>query len=142
MATHEPQVKKNSTHILVVDDHPNTAHMLARALSLLGPNVTVISATSGREALEKTEATGVDILFTDMVMPEMTGMELIEKLRARPAGSPAYIYLITAYDVSDLRVTAQRLGVKEVLIKPVRPERIYQIALQALEEMKHSRPPT
>src|SRR5512141_859424 len=141
MATQEPQVTTNPARILVVDDHPNTAHMLARALSQLGPNVIVISATSGREALDKTEATGVDILFTDMVMPEMTGLELIEKLRARPAASPAYIYLITAYDVSDLRDTAQRLGVKEVLIKPVRPERIYQIALQALEEMMHSRPP-
>ncbi|HJW28975.1 MAG TPA: response regulator [Saprospiraceae bacterium] len=141
MATHEPQVTTNPARILVVDDHPNTAHMLARALSQLGPNVIVISATSGREALEKTVATGVDILFTDMVMPEMTGMELIEKLRARPAVSPAYIYLITAYDVPDLKVTAQRLGVKEVLIKPVRPERIYQIAVQALEEMKHSHLP-
>lgn len=141
MATQEPQVTTNPARILVVDDHPNTAHMLARALSLIGPNVIVISATSGREALEKTEATGVDILFTDMVMPEMSGMELIEKLRVRPVGSPAYIYLITAYDVPDLRVTAQRLGIKEVLIKPVHPERVSQIAVQALEEMKHSHLP-
>lgn len=141
MATHEPQVTTNPARILVVDDHPNTAHMLARALSQLGPNVSVISATSAREALEKTEAAGVDILFTDMVMPEMTGIELIEKLLARPVGSPAYIYLITAYDVPDVRATAQRLGIKEVLIKPVRPERIYQIAVQALEEMKHSHSP-
>jgi signal transduction histidine kinase/DNA-binding response OmpR family regulator len=133
---------KEQVRILVVDDHPNTAATLARALAQLGPIVNVISATSGHDALEKVKTVGVDILFTDMIMPEMTGLELIEKMQKHPAGKPAYTYLVTAYDVPGLKVTAQRLKVNEVIVKPVRPERIFQIATNAIEEMKHSTRPT
>ena len=127
----------DQVRILVVDDHPNTAATLARALAQLGPTVDVVSAASGREALEKVKNKGVDILFTDMIMPEMTGLELIEKMKSHPAGRPAYTYLVTAYDVPGLKVTAQRLKVNEVIVKPVRPERICQIATQAMEEMNN-----
>ncbi|HAX69227.1 MAG TPA: hypothetical protein DCY14_06460, partial [Anaerolineae bacterium] len=113
--------------ILIVDDHPSTATTLARALTQLGPAVDVVSATNGLEALEKVKDKGVDILITDMIMPEMTGLELIEKMQSHPGGRPAHTYLVTAYDVPGLKVTAQRLKVDEVLIKPIRPERIYQI---------------
>jgi signal transduction histidine kinase/PleD family two-component response regulator len=132
---------KEQVRILVVDDHPNTAATLARALSQLGTGVNVVSASSGPDALEKVKNIGVDILFTDMIMPEMTGLELIEKLQSHPAGRPAYTYLVTAYDVPGLKVTAQRLKVNEVIVKPVRPERICQIAVNAIEEMKHSTKP-
>ncbi|MBK8780778.1 MAG: response regulator [Anaerolineales bacterium] len=127
----------DQVRILVVDDHPNTAATLARALAQLGPSVDVVSAASGREALDKVKNKGVDILFTDMIMPEMTGLELIEKMKNHPAGRPAYTYLVTAYDVPGLKVTAQRLKVNEVIVKPVRPERICQIATQAMEEMNN-----
>lgn len=127
--------------ILVVDDHPNTAATLARALAQLGPTVDVVSAASGREALDKVKNKGVDILFTDMIMPEMTGLELIEKMKNHSAGRPAYTYLVTAYDVPGLKVTAQRLKVTEVIVKPVRPERICQIATQAMEEMNNVNQP-
>ncbi len=131
----------NPIRILVVDDHPNTAATLARALTQLGASVNVLSATSGHDALEKIKGSGVDILFTDMIMPEMTGLELIEKMQKHPTGKPAYTYLVTAYDVPGLKVTAHRLKVNEVIIKPVRPERICQIAAHAIEEMKHSTRP-
>jgi two-component system, OmpR family, phosphate regulon sensor histidine kinase PhoR len=127
--------------ILVVDDHPNTANTLARALSQIGPAVDVVSAVSGHEALDKVKNKGVDILITDMIMPEMTGLELIEKMQNHHGGRPSYTYLVTAYDVPGLKVTARRLKVNEVIVKPVRPERIYQIATQAIEEMKHASRP-
>ncbi len=142
-----PMNTPDNTHadqvcILVVDDHPNTANTLARALALLGPSVEVISAISGHEALDKVKNKGVDILFTDMIMPEMTGLELIERMQKHPGGRPAFTYLVTAYDVPGLKVTAHRLKVNEVIVKPVRPERICQIATQAMSEMKHATQPT
>ena len=128
--------------ILIVDDHPSTATTLARALTQLGPTVDVVSATNGLEALEKVKDKGVDILITDMIMPEMTGLELIEKMQSHPGGRPAHTYLVTAYDVPGLKVTAQRLKVDEVLIKPIRPERIYQIVARNMDDMKQAtRPP-
>lgn len=126
--------------ILVVDDHPNTATTLARALSQLGPGVEVRSATSGNNALEQVRDGAADILITDMIMPEMTGLELIEKLQNHPAGCPTFSFLITAYDVPGLQVTASRLNVKEIIIKPVRPERICQVVTQAMEEMEQAKP--
>ncbi|HKY53781.1 MAG TPA: response regulator, partial [Anaerolineales bacterium] len=127
--------------ILVVDDHPNTATTLARALSQLGPKVEVKSATNGHEAIEHVNDGATDILITDMIMPGMTGLELIEKLQRHPAGRPTFSFLVTAYDVPGLKVTARRLQVKDVIVKPVHPERICQIINEAIEEMDHSRSP-
>jgi signal transduction histidine kinase/DNA-binding response OmpR family regulator len=126
--------------ILVVDDHPTTATTLARALSKLGPGVEVISATSGREALERVEGRAADILITDMIMPEMNGLELVEKLQNHPGGRPAHILLITAYDVPGLKETARRAKVDEVIVKPVRPERICQIVSGFLDEWSRAQP--
>ena len=94
--------------ILVVDDHPNTAATLARALSVLGPRVDISSATSGVQALNQVNHDAVDILITDMIMPEMTGLELIEKLQNRPAGRPTFSFLVTEYEVPGLKVSARR----------------------------------
>jgi CheY-like chemotaxis protein len=102
METKTIPTNTNAIRILVVDDHPNTASTLARALAQLGPGVHVTSATSGHEALTKVKDSAVDILITDMIMPEMTGLELIEKLQNHPGGRPAYTYLVTAYDVPGL----------------------------------------
>ena len=126
--------------ILVVDDHPNTAATLARALSLLGPRVDISSATSGFQALNCVNNGAIDILITDMIMPEMTGLELIEQLQSHPAGRPTFSFLVTAYEVPGLKVSARRLKVKDVILKPVHPERICQIISKAIEEMDHARP--
>jgi signal transduction histidine kinase len=124
-----------SARVLIVDDHPNTALTLSRAISQLGPGIEVISATNGKTALERVRDGAVDLLITDMMMPEMNGLELIEKLKSHPGGRPTYTILITAYDVPGLRESARRLKVDETIIKPVRPERVCQIVSQALGNM-------
>lgn len=126
--------------ILVVDDHPNTASTLARALSQIGSTVDVRSATNGQDALEQIKDKPIDILLTDMIMPDMTGLELVEILRKAPKGQPTFIFLMTAYDVPGLKETARRLKVKEIVIKPVHPERIRQIISEAIQEMKQAAP--
>ena len=134
-----------SARVLIVDDHPNTALTLSRAISQLGPGIEVISATNGKTALERVKDGAVDLLITDMMMPEMNGLELIEKLRSHPGGYPTYTMLITAYDVPGLRESARRLKVDEIIIKPVRPERVCQIASQVfgnINKAKKSPPKT
>jgi len=126
--------------ILVVDDHPNTANMLARAISRLGSHVEVVSATSGNEALKHAENGAVDILITDMMMPEMTGMELIEMLNDQPSISPAVSFLLTAHDSLVVREIAQRLNVKQVISKPVHPEWICQLISQTIAELNQVEP--
>ncbi|HET9912800.1 MAG TPA: EAL domain-containing protein [Anaerolineales bacterium] len=122
-------------HILVVDDHPNTATTLARAISQLGDGINVISATSGKEALKYASDDTVDVLITDMMMPGMNGLELIEELQAHSTGRIPYTILMTAYDVPGLKEITRRLKIHNTIIKPVPTERICQIVKQALDNM-------
>jgi signal transduction histidine kinase/DNA-binding response OmpR family regulator len=128
--------------VLVVDDHPGTATTLARAISQLGPGLEVLSACSGKEALEQVGDNSVDILITDMMMPGMNGLELIERMQAHPAGRPAHSILITAYDIPGLKETARRLKVDETIIKPFRPERICQIVSNSMQSLERYTAPT
>ncbi|HSK87275.1 MAG TPA: response regulator [Anaerolineales bacterium] len=134
--------KQASVRILVVDDHPNTATTLARAISQLGDGINVISATSGQQALEYANEDTVDVLITDMMMPGMNGLELIEHLQAHPAGRPLHIILMTAYDVPGLKETTRRLNIHNTIIKPVPTERICQIVKQVLENMDSANVPS
>lgn len=128
-------------HILIVDDHPNTATTLARAVSQMGPRVEVFAATSGRQAIERVRDHAADILITDMIMPEMNGLELLEKMQDHPGGRPAHVILITAYDVPGLKETARRLKVNEIIAKPVRPERICQIVEKIMKDWEQTKQP-
>jgi signal transduction histidine kinase/CheY-like chemotaxis protein len=131
----------HQARILVVDDHPGMATTLARAISQIRPGIEAISANSSKMALEQIGDGAVDMVITDMMMPDMNGLELIEVLRARPAGRPTFTILITAYDIPGLKESARRLKVNETIIKPFRPEYICQIVGKALDEMGHSKQP-
>ena len=89
------------------------------------------------DALEKVESGSVDVLITDLMMPKMNGLELIERLQTHPAGRPTYTILITAYDVPGLKETARRLKVNETMVKPVRPEHICRVIGKMLEATGH-----
>jgi CheY-like chemotaxis protein len=124
---------RDPVRIVLVDDHPNTARTLARAISRLREGLEVLSATSGPQALELAGHGAVDILVTDMMMPGMNGFELIERLQAHAAGRPLHTILMTAYDVPGLQDMTRRLNVQATLIKPVPTERICQIVNQVLD---------
>lgn len=98
-------IKNNPVKLLIVDDHPNTAAMLARVLSKFDTPVEITTASGGEEALELVGDQGVDILITDFMMPGVNGLELIEKLKG--SQKPAHIILITAYDTPGLAISAQ-----------------------------------
>lgn len=138
MSIDNSTISSHRIRILVVDDNPGTAITLARAIARLSPNLEVLSATDGPMALEQVKGETVDLLITDMMMPDMNGLELIEKLRSHPGGRPRYIILITAYDVLGLKESARHLKVNETLIKPIHPERICQIVSKALEDLQPS----
>ena len=119
--------------VLVVDDHPSSASMLARVIAQLGPSVEVIAAEGGDQALEIMRGKCVDVLVTDLVMPGVTGLELIERMQRLPCNRPAYTILMTAYDVPGLKEIARRLMVNEVVRKPIPPESLCRIVADAIE---------
>ena len=109
--------------ILIVDDHPNTGSTLARILEGTLTSVEILTALDGREALEII-GDGVDVLIVDYLMPDMTGLELIEQLRTLPIRQPARTILISAHHSAELVKRSWQLQVDDFLVKPVHPEEI------------------
>ena len=101
--------------VLVVDDYLPLAKSLAEILHLFGFEVK--TANSGAEALRVLRAHPVDILLTDVMMPDMNGVELYrETKKIRPSLTAI---LMTAYAADDLLQQGLKEGIKTVLDKPV-----------------------
>ena len=104
-----------SISILIVDDNPSMASSLADILEVKG--FEVYTAHSGAEALEILREHPVDILLTDVRMPDMNGVELY---RATRQTHPHLItVLMTAYAADDIIQQGMAEGIKTVLQKPV-----------------------
>lgn len=82
--------------ILVVDDEADIALTLQTFIELHG--FRVVLAYDGVEALQKVQEDPPDLIVTDITMPRMDGLELIEKLRESPSGGEIPIVLISAHD--------------------------------------------
>jgi len=123
------------THILIVDDHPNTASMLARTLEAasFSKQVEIRTASNGEEALQLSREKKIDVLIVDFMMPRMNGLELVEALSGLGA-KPGYIIFITAHSKPELWTLAKRLGVDRHLIKPIKPDEIQAIIRELLEK--------
>jgi CheY-like chemotaxis protein len=104
-----------SLSILVVDDNPSMASALADVLDVKG--FEVHAATSGEEALEILQAHPVDILLTDVIMPDMDGLALYRA--TRKTHPRLTTILMTAYAADDLIQKGMAEGIKTVLSKPV-----------------------
>ena len=78
--------------VLVVDDEPAIAHTLRE---LLSPQHQVLSATSGREALALLAGDDFDVVFCDLMMPGMSGMELYHRIRADRPGLESRVVFMT-----------------------------------------------
>jgi CheY-like chemotaxis protein len=106
----------NAGIVLVVDDEQGIRDMLARHLRFVGHEV--LRAGNGREALEILERQCVDVVVTDLVMPEMDGVALMRALRE---GYPTVPFIaITGHVELRHLLTAMRLGAEDCLFKPLR----------------------
>jgi putative two-component system response regulator len=105
--------------ILLVEDEPTELNMLADMLKPLGH--AVLCASSGEQALERIAKQPPDLALVDLLMPGMTGFELIKRLKLNKATSDIPIIVVSGLsDVSD-RVRALEAGADEYLNKPVHP---------------------
>lgn len=114
--------------ILVVDDEQFMVHTLAKILEVLGYDV--ISAFGGREAFDKYMAERVDLVVSDVHMPDMNGIELMTSIKSRDPEFP--VILVTGYGVEDARKTAGEYHADGFLGKPFRIEELRQIIEKAL----------
>ena len=106
---------RDTATILVVDDNPSMAKTLADIMSIKG--FEVCAAYSGLEALAILQSQPVDILLTDVIMPDMNGVELYRK--TRKAFPKLTTILMTAYAADDIIHQGLAEGIKTVLTKPL-----------------------
>lgn len=131
-----------SVRVLVVDDHPTTASTLARAIARIGPEIEALSANSGEQALELAQTWIPDILITDMMMPGINGLELIDELQSRTRHQQLYSIVITAYNITEIKLASQRLNIGAIIVKPIKPERICQLVANAIKTLSVKLPET
>jgi CheY-like chemotaxis protein len=116
--------------VLVVDDDPVVAKSFDRVLA--GKGYAVITAASGQEALTKLETEDYDVVFTDIKMPGMSGLEMAEKVKASRPWLP--VVIVTGYGSPDNEARAEAAGVSGFLRKPLSPEMIEGSAQKAFSE--------
>ena len=114
--------------VLVVDDKPNMLRLLSR---ILGRSYDVTTANGGREAFVLLAENEFDLVVTDVRMPDVGGMEVLE--RTRELLPYAQVVMMTAYGEISQAVEAMRRGAIDYITKPFEPEVIEVIAEKALE---------
>ena len=114
--------------ILVVDDDPVVGKSFDRVLSQKG--YTVTTAENAKEALRKLQEGNYDVVYTDIRMPGMDGLELAERVKARQPWTP--VVIVTGYGTSANEERAKAAGVCAFLQKPLSPEMIEGSAIEAM----------
>jgi len=111
--------------VLVVDDDPNMSKMLVTVLVDLGYDI--LPANNGIEALKVLQHEQVDLIFTDIVMPEMDGFELCEEVRLSTEWRNLPIVAVSTYTDSHYMTRALLVGANDYLTKPIEASRVEKV---------------
>ena len=115
--------------ILVVDDESNYLTVMETLLGEAG--YEVLTAPSAIEALKISAAADLDLVLTDMKMPKMTGIELLEKLQHLQPDLP--VIIMTAFGTVEKAVSAMKKGAFDYILKPFKNEEIMVTIAKALK---------
>lgn len=111
--------------ILITDDSRTMRTIIRRALRQAGfEPENVFEAEHGRAALDTLEKESIDIIFTDINMPEMNGVELIQAVRASEKWQGIPIVVISTESADDFVQQAMAEGANQFLSKPFTPEQV------------------
>jgi DNA-binding NtrC family response regulator len=113
MASHSASISAKG-RILVIDDEPDIRESLETLLESEGFGVEL--AQNGTEGLQKLETRGYDIVLLDLMMPDKSGMEVLQEFRLRDQVTP--VFMITAYGSVEAAVQALKLGATDYFSKP------------------------
>ena len=119
--------------ILVVDDEPSAVELLTEFLT--AKNHTVISASNGEEALQKVKEERPHLIFLDVLMPKMSGLDVLKKIRE--IDKEVGVIMVTAVHEEEIGRQALKLGAFDFITKPIDLEYLekslwHKIALMTL----------
>jgi CheY-like chemotaxis protein len=128
--------------VLIVDDSPIMRAMLKKALDLSGHALSSVhEAGDGIEALEYLAKGKVSIVFADIHMPRMGGLELIEKMSLDPRYESLAVVVVSSDATEKHQERLMKLGVRAILRKPFRPEQIRALIRSLTKDEKREGQP-
>ena len=132
-----------SWSILVVDDSATARSQLRVAFEAKGAKV--LEAENGREGLWRARAEKVDLIFSDIHMPVMDGLQMIQELRKHPDYAAVPIFVLTSDAAGTRAAEGKKAGANAWIIKPINPELLWKAVEKALfgrQSGSHAKSPT
>lgn len=111
--------------ILVVDDSETVRQVLQ--LTLTNAGFDVVEAEDGLEALDKLAHNSVDMMITDLNMPNMDGLDLIKKVREDGAHRFTPIVMLTTESSEEKKLAGRKAGASGWIVKPFKPEQLLKV---------------
>jgi two-component system chemotaxis response regulator CheY len=118
----------NVKKILVTEDSPTMRSFLTATIEAIG-GYTVIEATNGFDALRLLPREQIDLIITDINMPDINGLELISYVRNNPNYHSIPLFIISTESSEKDRERGMALGANEYLVKPFLPERLQKLII-------------
>jgi two-component system alkaline phosphatase synthesis response regulator PhoP len=128
------------TRILIVEDDPDIAELMARYLDKAG--FTTERAASGRDALHAVGARPPELIVLDLMLPHVDGLEVCRLLRANEATAAIPIIMVTARADESERIVGLELGADDYLAKPFSPNELVARVRALLRRAQRGAPPT
>jgi len=108
--------------VMIIDDQASTRKLLKH---FLGSNYKVVEKANGKEALDSLAAgTKIDAVITDVLMPEMTGIDFLRNYKTQTAGNPLPVIMLSSVENSTEKLKCFQLGARDYVTKPFNPEEL------------------
>ena len=120
--------------VLIVDDEPNILILMEQALEKLEEenDVELLTAKNGLEALEIIKSQKPDLVFLDVMMPKMSGLEVCDTVKNKLAMENIYIIMLTAKGQEFDKQSGIAVGADLYMTKPFRPKEVLQKSREVL----------
>jgi two-component system, chemotaxis family, chemotaxis protein CheY len=121
-------------NVLIADDSMIIRKMISKTLNISGLDIgEIYFAENGKEALKQLKENWIDIIFSDINMPEMNGIEMIEELRKENLLGSIPVVIISTERSRERIETLKAMGVKAYMRKPFVPEEFYRVVRDLLQ---------
>jgi len=121
--------------ILIVDDEITVCKSIRQAL--LHPDYEIDMALSGEEALQKDEVKRYEVIIADLMMPGLSGLDLLKALKAK--NTQAKVVMVTGYPTMKTTVQAMQIGAFDYLPKPFLPAELRALVARTLAAVDKER---
>ena len=116
--------------ILIVDDEPHILMLMKQTLEEFEESIHIHTAENGREALDFIQKNKPDLVFLDVMLPYISGLEICKQVKADPQLSQIYVVLLSARAQNSDRFSGESVSADLYITKPFDPDQIVEVVEQ------------